>query len=458
MQKYTCKYRPQYGNLAESSFCVYMTILFCFVGGQSQEETTQRNAWKKSHLQFDGVKFVLPDDKSQESEESDLRLDYDLNLQESLHFYLDSEFLGYGSNVADSIAAAVQASDKNPDDNQRDVLSNNSENVDLQNEFMDINEASQRLILESLAPSSDLLEESAESGEESKVIEGLDKEKDSGFKSMLTHPLTADNVYTQISESPSSLHVGSSSGSSNETVAKADAATSNSATKAHVQSFATQVKHIPVLPKISHQLSVLGDCTEKGSLVNIIFVVLQINATREIQIKSGLNAGQYVPLSSMLVADESKSYFKLTLWREASAWTEKILPGEFIVATSIQIGNWRSENVGQTTYRSNFYNLHQPKKPLSREWCQLVSQERLNQLILWTRQSHPYLFSSAQAKKEVVFKEIAELEDSMLVHFRGVLTAVTILSKVEGMYTFGNEQLPKIVLSKYGVCCASLCP
>jgi len=33
-------------------------------------------------------------------------------------------------------------------------------------------------------------------------------------------------------------------------------------------------------------------------------------------------------MSSLLLGDPSKAYFKLTLWREAAAWVERIAAGD----------------------------------------------------------------------------------------------------------------------------------
>lgn len=43
-----------------------------------------------------------------------------------------------------------------------------------------------------------------------------------------------------------------------------------------------------------------------------------------------VQAGQTVPMSSVLLSDPTKSYFKLSLWREAAAWVERISMGDII--------------------------------------------------------------------------------------------------------------------------------
>ena len=45
-------------------------------------------------------------------------------------------------------------------------------------------------------------------------------------------------------------------------------------------------------------------------------------------------AGQTVQMSSLLLGDPTKSYFKLSLWREAAVWVERIAAGDIVYFTS----------------------------------------------------------------------------------------------------------------------------
>ena len=42
-------------------------------------------------------------------------------------------------------------------------------------------------------------------------------------------------------------------------------------------------------------------------------------------------------MSSVLLSDPTKSYFKLSLWREAAAWAERIAIGDFVLFKSSNI-------------------------------------------------------------------------------------------------------------------------
>ena len=87
-------------------------------------------------------------------------------------------------------------------------------------------------------------------------------------------------------------------------------------------------------------------------------------------------------MSSMLLGDPTKAYFKFTLWREASNWVERISPGDVLFLTSniipllgdlftihdtfadIKLKVWKGETVGHTMMRSSILNLHWPKGTL----------------------------------------------------------------------------------------------
>ena len=41
-----------------------------------------------------------------------------------------------------------------------------------------------------------------------------------------------------------------------------------------------------------------------------------------------------MPMSSLLLGDPTKSYFKLSLWREAAVWVERISAGDVVLFKS----------------------------------------------------------------------------------------------------------------------------
>ena len=211
----------------------------------------------------------------------------------------------------------------------------------------------------------------------------------------------------------------------------------------------TETKFTLNIPKVCDSLTNLVDCTIKDSVVNIFFVVLQVNPLQEIQIKSGINAGSFVSLSSIIGADESKSLFKITLWREAAYWTEKMNPGDFMIATSIKIQKWKQEFIGMTMSQTGFFNLHQPVKQLSSGWLRVVKQQRLNDLFEWTKIMHPDLIHPiTKVKENVQFAKISDFRDEQIVHFRGLLIAVNIFTGSGNMFSLDVRHFSKITLGE----------
>ena len=58
-----------------------------------------------------------------------------------------------------------------------------------------------------------------------------------------------------------------------------------------------------------------------------VYLILEVNLNCVFCLHS-CKAGQTVQMSSLLLGDPSKAYFKLTLWREAAAWVERIAAGD----------------------------------------------------------------------------------------------------------------------------------
>lgn len=324
----------------------------------------------------------------------------------------------------------------------------------LQKEFEDISCASQRLLVENGAWSSSVSSEKDRRGVKrtSEKLLSFDCGTDA-------HQLTMEDIYTQgkcQSTSIDSCSPATKPARNNQGLLGVGC---NDSPKRF--DTANEVEHCSfnsAVPRVFDKLTSLNECTTVNSLVNILFVVIQVNDTRDVQIKSGTNAGSFVAVSSILVADESKSCFKLTLWREASRWTDKITTGDFAVATSIKVGKWRDEYVGQTTFNSGFYNLHQPKTVLSNICLKLVSQQRFDRLVTWARSEHPYFFGVFRVKGAVKFTEIPQLRDNALVHFRGKLMSIHRTSSPSSTYRFGGRQLTKITAGKhYCDCCFCLC-
>ena len=146
--------------------------------------------WRKSTLQLSGNSFVVCDQQScngsrdvELTNESDIRLEYDpLAIQESVCFYLESEFRNSGS----SSLPFEQSFRFDTECLSADNLS------DLQKEFEDIRSASQRLFVENSAQSPSISSDDSNRGVKRKTGEGQDFSCNSD-----THHLTMEDVYTQ---------------------------------------------------------------------------------------------------------------------------------------------------------------------------------------------------------------------------------------------------------------------
>ncbi|XP_032235417.2 shieldin complex subunit 2 [Nematostella vectensis] len=398
-----------------------------FIEGLVKQEVK----WLREDFCFNGGHLRIADSLRADTSESSLFLDYNpQEIQDSVHCYLESEFTG---NV-------LQAGIKDLD-------------AQLQNEYDEIQAASQMLL--QCAKDSPANSNQGKNGNPISRRSSLYSQVDQ------VHQMTQDDAYTQqslrvyaekniskftcdtttvemsLSVAPLSSTSLTSSSLTSSSISSSSPSPLKNFTTAHTDFL--QIK----LPDIAQKLTSLIDFKLGMSLSNIICVVLQVNPIREIQMKSGVNAGRFVALSSIVVADETKPYFRLTLWREASKWAERVKTGEFIVMTSVKIEKWKDEYIGQTTYQSSLYNLHQPEMPLPSDWLKLVSQTRIDQLMSWARRSHRYLFSLSYPV-EVRHRSIDELRGNSLVHFKGKLVKI-LYQNPKRVYSYGNQRLPKLV-------------
>lgn len=132
---------------------------------------------------------------------------------------------------------------------------------------------------------------------------------------------------------------------------------------------------------VTEETTLLRHCIAAGTNVAVLVVVLQVCndyllslATdqeqvlpqREVQCARGP-----VNLSSILVGDQSKSFFKITMWGNQSGWICRLAPTDIVrwwrcvngslvqvLLTNIRLKQWRGEIVGNTSYSSDIINYH----------------------------------------------------------------------------------------------------
>jgi hypothetical protein len=164
------------------------------------------------------------------------------------------------------------------------------------------------------------------------------------------------------------------------------------------------------------------------SLVSILALILQVNPVMEVACKRGSLAGSTVPVGSVLLADPTRAWVKLLLWREAACWVERLVAGDIVFLKSVRLKRWQGEVVGHTIMYSKVLNLHQPKKSLPPKFLKMIPVESLQCVMEWGKSCHGYLFGENQptpvSQRPVNFKTSEELGTESVVHFRAKLTAV----------------------------------
>ncbi|KAJ3299309.1 Shieldin complex subunit 2 [Borealophlyctis nickersoniae] len=88
----------------------------------------------------------------------------------------------------------------------------------------------------------------------------------------------------------------------------------------------TSIQQLPVTCDRWPSLSDVSD----GASCNILCVITQVNPVQDISISKGKNAGQSLSLASVLVGDETASFFPITLWRNQALWVERLSAGDVV--------------------------------------------------------------------------------------------------------------------------------
>ena len=171
----------------------------------------------------------------------------------------------------------------------------------LQKEFEDIRCASQRLLVENGARSSSVSSDEDRTGIKRKSEKLLNF--DCGTDA---HQLTMEDIYTQDKwQSTSSESCSPIAKPARNNQSLLGVGCNNSPKRFDNANELEHFSFNSTVPKVFDKLTALNECTTVNSLVNILLVVIQVNDCRDVQIKSGTNAGSFVAVSSILVADES---------------------------------------------------------------------------------------------------------------------------------------------------------
>uniref|UniRef100_A0A3Q3WDA5 Uncharacterized protein n=1 Tax=Mola mola TaxID=94237 RepID=A0A3Q3WDA5_MOLML len=107
--------------------------------------------------------------------------------------------------------------------------------------------------------------------------------------------------------------------------------------------------------------TLLARCDRRGAQYSVLVAVVHPCHLKEVKVKSGLAAGTFVPLASIVVTDQSAMEMKVVLWRRAAFWALTVCPGEILLITGLRLNDnrWKGETVLQSTFSSKLLNLGQ---------------------------------------------------------------------------------------------------
>ena len=195
----------------------------------------------------------------------------------------------------------------------------------------------------------------------------------------------------------------------------------------------------------------LSSCTEHLSKVNIFAVVLQVNPIKEIHIKLGIKSGQFVRVSSILIGDSTKEYFKLTFWERAADCVTSLVDGDVVVVKKVKIEKWQNEFYGQSMCDTVLVNLQRGNSTkIPPHWLTLVSKNEARSLMNWLNFRHPYLavHQPWAPCTEVKWQTLPQLKANNLIHYRAKIVKVLTYNNVRGNYLFGLKKVNKVMASK----------
>ena len=154
-----------------------------------------------------------------------------------------------------------------------------------------------------------------------------------------------------------------------------------------------------------------------------------------------------IKVSSILVGDSTKEYFKLTFWRKAAEWVNALQEGDVLVVKELKIEKWNEEFYGQSTFRTKLVNLQRdcPSK-IPAQWLTVVNHGEAKSLLKWLKQKHPYLMVKKTVPcEDVEWKTLKQFVPNTLVHYRGKIVKVLTYGNTRNKYEFEKRQVNKIV-------------
>nr|XP_046257345.1 shieldin complex subunit 2 [Scatophagus argus]XP_046257346.1 shieldin complex subunit 2 [Scatophagus argus]XP_046257347.1 shieldin complex subunit 2 [Scatophagus argus]XP_046257348.1 shieldin complex subunit 2 [Scatophagus argus] len=174
--------------------------------------------------------------------------------------------------------------------------------------------------------------------------------------------------------------------------------------------------------KLRAPTTLLSRCDKRGVRYSVLVAVVHPCHLKEVKVKSGMTAGNFIPLASIVVTDQSGVEMKVVLWRRAAFWTLTVGPGDILLITGLQVNEdrWRGETVLQSTFSSKLLNLGQITASTSPPAPQHVNARSLSSLCGFLRERSPLLVSLSlrppQELNRLPYATLRSLRVNTLVH------------------------------------------
>ncbi|XP_030059159.1 LOW QUALITY PROTEIN: shieldin complex subunit 2 [Microcaecilia unicolor] len=207
------------------------------------------------------------------------------------------------------------------------------------------------------------------------------------------------------------------------------------------------LKEMLAFQKFIKKSVLLRDCCCKSQKYTVLVTVLHSWHIKEIQIKSGPQAGTKVPLATIIVFDQSEVERKVVLWRTAAYWSLTVFPGDIICLSDVTVyeDSWYGEIMLQSSFGSQLFNLG---------CCSSLHRKKLDitairDLLAYVSSKHSYLLDlperQPQSLEHVQHVHLSQLQPDILVH--SVLKIMNIIVLTESIYLYNGQKQRKIVLT-----------
>ncbi|XP_063089817.1 shieldin complex subunit 2 isoform X2 [Cavia porcellus] len=186
--------------------------------------------------------------------------------------------------------------------------------------------------------------------------------------------------------------------------------------------------------------SLIKRCDSRSHKYNCLVMVLTPCHVKEVNVKSGPNAGSTVPLATVTVVDQSEMKKQVVLWRTTAFWALTVFPGDIVFLTDVTVREdpWVGDTVLQSTFTSQLLNLGNYSSVLPEEYSSIVSTAVLRDLLAYVSSKHSYLRGLPQRwprrGSRTEFAELARLQPDTLVH--AVLRVVDVAVLTGSIWEF----------------------